>query len=434
MHMKIAPGVRFLSLPDARFKTAQITVALLLPLTEDTAAEQAIVPYLLRRGCAKFPDFSALYRRQNELYGARVSAAVTRVGEMQMLQLSATYLDDRYALEGEDIAAQCAELLQEMLFNPALEDGTFRAEDLEQERRCLIEAIEAEINEKRTFARRQCERLICAGEPYAVERLGTVEAVSALTREQVTEAWRRIVNSAQVQIIYQGSGDGADVAKAFGTAFGASERSALPIIPPIRKAARKKPLEQTEHMAVNQGKLVLGLRVGLQESHEQAPATRLMNAILGGTPHSLLFQNVREKLSLCYYCASGVDRHKGVMLIDSGVEADKVSQAREAILEQIITLQTNKFTDEAFASAKRSLCNQLMAVKDSQGYLAGWYLGQQGVAALASPEKVAALVSPEKAAALVEAVTREQVVAVAESIVLDGIYLLAPNGEAAEDE
>ena len=57
-------------------------------------------------------------------------------------------------------------------------------------------------------------------------------------------------------------------------------------------------------------------------------AARLMNALLGGTPHSLLFRNVREKLSLCYYCASSYDRLKGLLLIDSGVEEQNAEKAK----------------------------------------------------------------------------------------------------------
>ena len=101
---------------------------------------------------------------------------------------------------------------------------------------------------------------------------------------------------------------------------------------------------------------------------------RLMNALLGRTPHSLLFRNVREKLSLCYYCASSFDRHKGVLLVDSGVEE---------------------------ANAVR---------------VADWYLGQ------ANRETP---LSPEDAASEIAAVTAEEVARAAESLRPDTVYLLA---------
>ena len=96
----LAEGVRCLSLPDSRFKTSRLTVALLLPLKKETASAGALLPYLLRRSCAAYPDFTALQRRLNELYGASITAEVARIGEAQALVLTAAAIDDRFALAG----------------------------------------------------------------------------------------------------------------------------------------------------------------------------------------------------------------------------------------------------------------------------------------------------------------------------------------------
>ena len=48
---QIAPGVWFTSITDPKFKLNRISVNLAVPLEHETAAENAIVPYLLRKGC-----------------------------------------------------------------------------------------------------------------------------------------------------------------------------------------------------------------------------------------------------------------------------------------------------------------------------------------------------------------------------------------------
>ena len=417
----LSDGVRFLELRDGRFKTAHLTAALFLPLHEETASENALLPFVLHRGCAAYPDFTALQKRLNQLYGARVSADISRVGEAQVLLLRAVCLDDRYALAGEKVAADCAMMLRDMLFVPALENGLFRREDVGQERRCLTEEIEAEINEKRLYARHQCEKLICGGEPYAVSRLGTAERVSALAPEAVTAAWKRVLETARAQFIYQGGGDGSAVAAAFREGFAGIKRdpAMCGIVPAIK---REKLLEKIDHMAVNQCKLVMGFTVNDPEGqplHENM-AARLMNAVFGATPHSMLFRNVREKLSLCYYCASSVDRHKGVMLVDSGVEEDKVEEAKSEILRQLKLLQQGIFTDEDLESAKKSLGNQFGTIDDLQSTRALWYMGQ-GL----DPD----MLTPEQSLDQLNDVTKEQVIAAANMVSLSGIYLLKPNGE-----
>ncbi len=414
----LADGVQLLALPDSRFKTAHLTAALLLPLDGQTASEQAILPFLLRRSCAAYPDFTALNKRLNQLYGARVSAEVSRIGETQALVLRTVCIDDRFSLGGEQVTAQCAELLRGMLLEPALEKGLFRQDDVEQERRCLVEEIESEINEKRLYARHRCEQLLCDGEPYAVNRYGTIDGVNALTPERVTAAWKRMLETARIQLIVQG-GDAHAVAEAFRRSFAGLSRQ------PAALSTRHVPTadsvrERCEEMAVNQCKLVMGFRTGVAEPSGDVAAMRLANALFGATPYSMLFRNVRERLSLCYYCSSSFDRLKGVMLVDSGVERARVPEAREEILRQLSLLQNGEFTDEDLESARRSVLNQFGTVGDLQSTRAAWYLGQSTL-----PE----MQTPEQASAAIAAVSKERIVEAARTIQPAAVYLLAGEEE-----
>ena len=147
INQPIADGVHLLSLPDDRFKTMQLSVALVLPLSEDTASAYALIPYLLRRGCADYPDYATLQRRLDILYGASITASVGRIGESQTLYLNAYSIQDSLALQGESVVAECADLLCKMLFDPALSDGLFRKEDVEQEMKNLAEMYRLELDQ-----------------------------------------------------------------------------------------------------------------------------------------------------------------------------------------------------------------------------------------------------------------------------------------------
>ncbi len=414
-------GLRVIAIPDTegRFKTASLTVQLLMPLSEEVAAAQAMVPFLLRRGSRRFPTFAELKRELDRLYGAHLSAGVGRAGESHSLFLQMTCLDDRFALNGEAVAAQCAALLRDMLFEPVLEDGVFRAEDMEEERRCLVETIRAEINNKRTYARARCVELLCAGEPFAVRLYGTEESVTALSAADVTAAWKSMLRTARVQIIYQGNGDPEAVAAPFVEGFCAIERT--PFTPVLtRHTMTEERRDGEERMAVAQGKMVLGLVSTAEEL--DVPATRMANALFGGTAFAMLFCTVREKLSLCYYCASSFDRLKGVGMIDSGVEAEKIPAARAEIERQLALLKAGEFTDEDLENTRRYLVSQYCTMGDSQPSLASWYLS----AATEAPE------TPEEAADAIAAVTRERILAAVAAWEIACEFRLLPDGEAEE--
>ena len=416
----LAEGVEFYSLYDDRFKTVRLTAALLLPLREETAAAGALLPHLLRGGCTEYPTLAALNRRLSELYGARISADVSRIGEIQALTLTAVSLEDRFAFGGEPVAAECAGLLCSLLFDPAREEDRFPCASMERERRCLIERIQAEINDKRLYARRRCSQLLCQGEGYAVPLNGTVEAAASLTTEEMTAFWRDALHTARLVILCQGSSGHEAVAEAFRQGFAGADRAPVvlsPAPPPQEQGAIRR---VTERLDVNQSKLVMGLRSPVTaslSSPEEVAAMRLMNALLGGTPHSLLFRNVREKMSLCYYCASSYDRHKGAFLIDSGVEEANAPRAEEAIREQLARAAKGDFTPDDLESARLSVKNQFLSLGDLPSTLEGWYLGQ---AAAGLP-----LSTPEQAAAEIDAVTAAQAADAARSLTLQTVFLLA---------
>ncbi|MBR2338368.1 MAG: insulinase family protein [Clostridia bacterium] len=414
---ELCRGVYGITLADGRFKTARLTAALFLPLQADTAEEYALLPRLLIRGCERYPDFTALHRRLNQLYGAEITGDVARIGETQALVLTAECTADRFALSGEALTAACAELLCDMLFRPVLDNGLFRLADVETERRCLAEEVRAQINEKQWYARRRAEQLLCPHEAYGIGRYGIAERIETLTPEAMTAAWRRALQQASVQLLIQDEAALPQVEAAFRNGFSAVEgRTPVPCatdtsvrLPQLRR--------ETERMDVGQCKLVMGFRTACAEPDEQVAATRLMCALLGGTATSLLMRNVREKLSLCYYCSAQYDRLKGLMFVQSGVDEKNAARTETEILRQIETIRAGYFTDSELEDARRCMVQAFEAVNDSQPSVGAWYVSQ----GLASAPK-----TPGQTKQEIAAVTREQVIAAAQRITPECVYLLAP--------
>ena len=184
----------------------------------------------------------------------------------------------------------------------------------------------------------------------------------------------------------------------------------------VRLSAGTQPRLVEEKLDVTQGKLALGLRTGgINVWSKQFPALLMCNAVFGGSTTSKLFLNVREKLSLCYYASSQVEKLKGVMLVSSGVEFGKVDQAREEILTQLENCRQGKIEPWELEAARSCVTSAYRSVLDSQSQLEDYWLGQ----AVAGVEE-----TPEQLARRVEQVTGEQVAAAAEKLRLDTVYFL----------
>ncbi len=413
----LADRVRLVSEQTDRFKTGRISVSAALPLNEKAAANSLLI-YLLKRSCKEYPDFSVLNGKLDELYGAAVSAGVAKIGEAQVLNLSMTCLDDRFALTEESIAEQCAQLLASMLFSPNCKNGSFGADNLAMEKRLLIQRIEEELNDKRTYAFNKCIEYMCAKEAYGRDKYGTVEEIKAVKMADVYSAWKNMLSTAVFQITVTGSADADKIADIFEKCFQKIERN--PVMPETAFILRGGHFNRYEEtFPVNQGKLVIGFRAGMSNSRDNINVITVMNDIFGMGTYSKLFMNVREKLSLAYYCWSRLIASKGIVLVEGGIDTDKEKKVSSEILAQLSDLRNGKTDPEVLESSKRSL-KERYAFTTPEG-ICSWYASQM------LEEEI---ITPEKTVENIETVTMEQVCEAAKRLSIDTIYMLKAQEEA----
>ncbi len=412
---QLTEGVFFSAVTDSKFKHNRISISFITPLKKETAADNAVVPFLLRRGSKSCPDYTELERKLCRLYGASLDADVSKVGEYQIVGISVQCIDDRYSLEGEKITAQCAALLADLAFDPCIINGQFDEEITAREREFLVDTIAAEINDKRSYALRRCKEHMCEGEAISLRKYGELDSAAAITGGSAATAYRNLREKANIEIMFVGSGSPASTRDIFKNLFAGIKRSAHIYKIADRKPAPATPREHIEKMEVAQSKLVMGLRVDAVGDYSQLRPVRVMAALLGGTPFSRLFVNVREKLSLCYYCAARYDGASGLLSIDSGIEAENKQKAQDEIMAQIEVIKRGEFTDEELISTKLALGGSMSAVCDSQGALESWYLTQIFMNSD---------ISPEENAKAINNVTKEQIVQAAREVHLDTVYFL----------
>lgn len=82
---KIGNEVYINSVRDEKFKSDRITVNLITPLDRKEATVNALVPFVLRKGCKSCPDFTELNKRLAKMYGAILDADVSKQGGFRLL-------------------------------------------------------------------------------------------------------------------------------------------------------------------------------------------------------------------------------------------------------------------------------------------------------------------------------------------------------------
>ena len=427
---ELMPGVFLSHLRSDKFKTACMSVTLLTQLRRETAAMNAVIPFVLRRGTTRYRDMEQLSRRMDELYGAAVEPVVRRIGEIQCIGFYGSFPEPDYLPGGEALLGDTCALMAQLLLDPVTRGGLLLPQYVDSEREKLLDIIRSRVNDKRRYALMRCIEEMCCYEDFAVSQFGSESEAENIHYKKLTRHYRELIQTCPVEIFYCGKTDFKAVSAAMRDAFSAMPRGEIDY--DIGTDLRMNAVEDhvrfvEEEMDVTQGKLVLGFRLGECMEEPDIPALYVFNAVYGSGATSKLFMNVREKLSLCYYASSAVYLHKGIMLVSSGIEFDKLDAARDEILAQLDSVRRGEITDDELRSAKKSVASDLRAVQDSIGELEGFYLSQ----ALDGLDY-----GPAELAALAEDVTKEDVQAIAKSIECDLIYFLKGSGEedGSDDE
>ncbi len=422
---ELGNGIHYNHIRTDRFKTAYLSVNFVLPLEKESAAYYALLPCVLQRGCKKYPEYKNLVRRFDELYGTSITVGNTKRGEAEVVSFSINMLDNAYLPEGEDmdLLREAVGLLLDIIADPVTENDLFLEKNVESERRNCMDARRAAINNKQRYAYERCVSLMFEGERYGVCADGEIADYENLDPAKLVRLYNEMLESACAEIFYVGK-DSPEKVEALlleKPIFANRADGDVTFPKTVRDFDVKAVRRFEETTPAEQGKLVVGYRVGTQD----ACALSLFNEIYGGSPSSKLFMNVREKLSLCYSCSSLGDAIKGALFVLAGIENDNLEITLSEIEKQLNNIRQNEISNEEILCAKQSLKNGYRSLSDSAKAMETWYLRRIMEGNCEDPETVL-----EK----IDTLTAEDVVRVANAVVCDTIYFLKGDKSAAYNE
>ena len=413
----IAPGVHLSSDPAEKFNRCRISIHFAFPAQRRTATAHALLPLVLERGYADCPDMTRLTKKLARLYGADLTVDARPMGCSHNLCVSVTGIKDKFALEGEALTREYAAIALGVAFHPCLVDGVLDPAAVEIEKQMLKKALEDEINEKRIYCLRQANREFFGDSPAGVRQEGYLEEVDALTPQQLTEAYREMLRTANVELIVLGCDEGqtAQIREAFLTELQKIRRAPLPLAENIAMP-RQQPVHCVETFDMVQAKLCMLFTLGEPMKPEKLAAVRLAMALYGGSVTSRLFLNVRERDHLCYYCSASFQSFTGSMAVNSGVEHADAARAEQAILKELADLCEGEITEEELEDCRRGLLSGMSGVEDSLGGIETWYY----IEVL----RGGAVQTPDEARAALRAVTKDEVRGILRRLSLSVSYLL----------
>ncbi len=411
----ITNGVTLYYIEDGKYKTNYLNIYFSLPLTAENATYMNLLARVLKRGSESFPTIADLNRALDMNYAASVTLTAVKEGEKEVFLLSLSTLKNVFAPNGEDIFGESAKVLFDLVKNPLTQNGTFKRDYFESEKKNLHDSILSQINNKASYARTRFVSTMCEGEAYAVNGEGDLSLLDTITPESLYAFLNKLLATAVCDIYFVGSESEEKIKGTVETLFEGLERQPVVISKSKAKPEVSEKKDKTEKMDITQGHLFIGFRTPVTYSHPDYLKFVLFNMVLGGDVSSKMFMNIREKKSLCYTCYSSLDGTKGILFAYAGIDPEKKDETLSAFFTELENIRCGKVSEGELEDAKKAYINRMREIEDNPALLAPWYHLRLERDAETPPSFDA-----ERIAAL----TTHDVVYAAKSIEEDTIYFL----------
>ncbi|MBC1603754.1 EF-P 5-aminopentanol modification-associated protein YfmF [Paenilisteria rocourtiae] len=414
-------AIQLTLIPSDKYKSNKIVFKFRAPLDRKTTTKRALIATLMETNTKKYPTQTAFRKELASLYGASFYASVDKKGNEHVITAILDMVDGQFVPNGDTLLEKAFTLIQEIIFNPNVIDGSFHEATVAREKENLVQRLESVYDDKIRYANKRLTEIMFANENYKYGAAGVLEDIPNITGTDLYDYYQQFLAEDTVDLFICGDVKKEDVIPLLKKLpFADRKYRELDVIAPIHP---KEVHTVKENQPINQGKLVLGYRTNILFGEDAYVPLQLANGLLGGFANSKIFINVREKASLAYYASSRIDSFHGFMLISAGIDEKNYEQALTIIKEQVASMQTGDFTEEELAQTKAMLSNQLLEANDQA----------QGLIELAYNNTLKkANLDLSNWLKRISEVTKEEVVTAAKSFELDTIYFLSKGADSNE--
>lgn len=342
-------------IPLKKFKDVVVTLRFASE-NQNNKTQRSLLALMLSDRSQKYDSKVKMNKKLDNMFGATLTSSVHNYGHSHVLDLSLGVLNEKFVKS--DLFQDQIELLHELLYRPLLNEKVFL-----EAKQVLKDMILREIDNLQSYANKQALQIAGQGYPLAYDRLGSLEVLEKVDLKDILKEMDSLLVNDVLNIIVVGDVNKEKTENLLNKYFTDNLKNTDFKSNYLIKSSKIKKIEESRD--INQAYLTIVYNTQTKNTGKDYWALQLMSMILGGLPNSFLFQEVREKRSLCYTIRSTIRGYEGIMTIDAGVRLDSIDQAVDISIAQVDRLLKGDFCDELFVSAKRMLIDSIYKTDDS---------------------------------------------------------------------
>ena len=263
-----------------------------------------------------------------------------------------------YSRVPDERLEQALDVMADMLYRPTFED-------VDSEREVIIEEIAMVEDTPHDLVHDLASQAIFGSHPLGRPVIGRAEVISSVSRRALAAYHHRAYAGERIVLAAAGNVKHERLVELLEERRnGRASRAGLPARKPLRRppapglAFRRKETEQYH--------VCLGAR-GIPRGDERRFAASILDAIVGGSASSRLFQEIREKRGLAYsvYSYSSQYSDTGQIGLYVGTREENLAECLEVAVGELADVAAGNVRPEELARAKANLKGRLLLSLES---------------------------------------------------------------------
>lgn len=336
-----------------QFKDMMIEVIYNYQKVEPDVTIANLLTYMMTDRSHDYPTKRLMNRKSDDLYGLSMQTRCSSVGHLHQFEARFKTLNPSFAkdLNETDVFS----FIQSVLLRPLLDESSFN---------------EAKINMKGALLRLQDNPTIqgvrlaieqvCDNEPLSVYSQGNLSILNELSLQDVITFHHRLIQLKPVILVSADKHlDIFSLRKALG-------QQTMNRFPNMYSFKLKKAQFIRIKRELMQSTVTQAYYCNINLADEDYYRLRILSMMLGQLPNSLLFQEIREKRSLCYAISTSHLSTDGLLLIQTGIDASKIDELKPLIQIQIDRLRTGDFSESLLKIAKHNYIQNIQRLDEDR--------------------------------------------------------------------
>lgn len=331
-----------------RFKHTQLLIRFTKKYTKEEACYYHLLSKVMNHNRTKKYSLKDLYKKYEELYSNKINYNSFTISNNIVFEEGISFLDYQYT--SINIVKEIIKLFKEVIINQReFDEDLFNSEKEE-----LIKAILRVKDSIEDYASLKFSQLFYKNTIYAENYYKNIDIIKNINKKILYKKYLELFTNFKIDVFVLGNIDEniyedliEEVLRGFKQKIDYNNDLYLNI-------EKQEDIVKEEYNST-QSNLVIGLNIDSLTLKEINYTLLLYNTILGNMNNSLLFLNVREKNSLCYYIASNINRFTSTIVINSGINKDNFNSALSIIKETLESMKDEKTIEKHIVNGKKLL-------------------------------------------------------------------------------